>query len=401
MTRTGRATAAQFESSSANALTVPRDVVDQVRARLLATGAAPTTLAVREALRSVGRVLGDESVLGLVGTLRSDLVGLGPLTDLADDPTVTDILVNAPTEVWVDRGSGLERASARFADSAGVSRLAQRLAAAAGRRLDQAVPYVDARLPDGIRLHAVLPPVSEQPVLSLRLPARRGFGLDDLVAAGSINADGAAWLRSIVRSRLAFLVTGGTGCGKTTVLGALLGLVPGNDRIVVVEDTAELAPEHPHVLRLQARTANVEGAGVVTVRDLVRQALRMRPDRLVVGEVRGAEVVDLLAALNTGHEGGCGTVHANAAASLPARLEALATAAGLPRDAVHSQVGAGVQAVVHVTRRDGRRWIGEIGVVERGADGLSCVVPALLLGPDEVRAGPGLPTLRHRIEAAS
>jgi len=243
--------------------------------------------------------------------------------------------------------------------------------------------------------------VSEQPVLSLRLPARRGFGLDDLVAAGSINADGAAWLRSIVRSRLAFLVTGGTGCGKTTVLGALLGLVPGNDRIVVVEDTAELAPEHPHVLRLQARTANVEGAGVVTVRDLVRQALRMRPDRLVVGEVRGAEVVDLLAALNTGHEGGCGTVHANAAASLPARLEALATAAGLPRDAVHSQVGAGVQAVVHVTRRDGRRWIGEIGVVERGADGLSCVVPALLLGPDEVRAGPGLPTLRHRIEAAS
>ena len=174
------------------------------------------------------------------------------------------------------------------------------------------------------------------------MPARRGFGLDDLVAAGSVTEQAADWLRAIIAARKSFLVTGGTGCGKTTVLGALLTLVPESQRIVVVEDTAELAPFHPHVLRLQARNANVEGAGVVTVRDLVKQALRMRPDRLVVGEVRGAEVVDLLAALNTGHEGGCGTVHANAPESLPARLEALATAAGMPREAVHSQVAAPV-----------------------------------------------------------
>ena len=370
-------------------------LVDQVRGHLLALGAVPTSGSVRAALRSEGRVLGDQIVRSLVELLRSDLVGLGPLAALVGDPEVTDVLVNAPDEVWIDRGSGLERVNTRFVDAQGVGRLAQRLAASAGRRLDQAVPYVDARLPDGIRLHAVLPPVSEQPCLSLRLPARRGFGLDELVGAGSITSDAAAWLRAIVAARLAFLVTGGTGCGKTTVLGALLGLVGPNERLVLVEDTAELAPDHPHVLRLQARTANVEGAGLVTVRDLVRQALRMRPDRLVVGEVRGAEVVDLLAALNTGHEGGCGTVHANDPASLPARLEALATAAGMPREAVHSQVIAGVHAVIHVERRQGRRRISEVGVVERDDDGLARVATALTFDPADVRAGPALPALRH------
>ena len=178
-------------------------------------------------------------------------------------------------------------------------------------------------------------------------------------------------LRRVVAARLAFLVTGGTGTGKTTLLATLLAEADPRDRVVVVEDASELRPRHPHVVRLEARPPNLEGRGAVTLRDLVRQALRMRPDRLVVGEVRGPEVLDLLAALNTGHEGGCGTVHANGPGEVPARLEALAAAAGLPRSALHSQVGAGLHAVVHLVRlRDGRRVVSEVRVLEAGTDGL-------------------------------
>ena len=377
------------------------ELVADVRTNLLASGSTPTSASVRESLSVLGRVLGEESLQALVEALRSDLVGLGPLTALASDPDVTDILVNGPAEVWIDRGHGLERTDVTFSDAHGVRRLAVRLAAAAGRRLDQAVPFVDARLPDGLRLHALLPPLSDRPLLSLRTPARRGFGLSDLIAAQSISTDGAKWLRAIVAARLSFLVTGGTGCGKTTVLGALLGLVPPTQRMIVVEDTAELAPDHPHVLRLQARNANVEGVGQVSVRDLVRQALRMRPDRLVVGEVRGAEVVDLLAALNTGHEGGCGTVHANSPQALPARLEALGTAAGLPRDAVHSQMVAGVNVVVHVSRVMGRRRVSEVGVLQRGVDGWAQVTTALYLDGERMVAGPAIDALHAAVAAAS
>jgi pilus assembly protein CpaF len=377
------------------------ELVADVRTNLLASGSPPTSGSVRESLSALGRVLGEESLQALVEALRSDLVGLGPLTALASDPDVTDILVNGPAEVWIDRGRGLERTNVTFSDAQGVRRLAVRLAAAAGRRLDQAAPFVDARLPDGIRLHALLPPLCDRPLLSLRTPARRGFGLSDLVEARSISADGAQWLRAIVGARLSFLVTGGTGCGKTTVLGALLGLVPPTHRMIVVEDTAELAPDHPHVLRLQARNANVEGVGLVTVRDLVRQALRMRPDRLVVGEVRGAEVVDLLAALNTGHEGGCGTVHANSPQALPARLEALGTAAGLPRDAVHSQVVAGVNVVIHVSRVAGCRRVSEVGVLQRGLQGWAQVTTALQLDGDRMVAGPAIEALRAAVAAAA
>src|SRR5690606_25793729 len=222
----------------------------------------------------------------------------------------------------------------------------QRLAGSAGRRLDDASPYVDARLPDGARLHAVLAPVSTRGTcLSLRVPPRRAFSLEELTRVGSLTADGAALLRRMVGAKLAFLVSGGTGSGKTTLLSALLSLVPPAERLVLVEDSRELAPDHPHVVQLEARPPNSEGAGEITVRTLVRQALRMRPDRLVVGEVRGAEVVDLLAALNTGHEGGCGTIHANSAAEVPARVEALGIAAGFSRAAVHSQLAAAVHAI--------------------------------------------------------
>jgi pilus assembly protein CpaF len=207
-------------------------------------------------------------------------------------------------------------------------------------------------------------------------------------------------LRALIGARLSFLVSGGTGSGKTTLLSALLGLVGPGERIVLAEDSAELRPDHPHVVRLETRPANQEGAGLVTLQDLVRQALRMRPDRLVVGEVRGAEVVHLLAALNTGHEGGCGTVHANAAADVPARLEALGTAAGLDRAALHSQLAAALSVVLHLARdRSGRRRIAEVRVLERDASGLVRTVPALRWGPRAFVAQQGWPRLRELLRA--
>jgi pilus assembly protein CpaF len=253
-----------------------------------------------------------------------------------------------------------------------------------GRRLDDAAPWVDVGLPDGTRLHAVLPPVSGSGTcLSLRVLRRTRHSLADLASLGTLPGKSEELLRSLVARRLAFLVTGGTGSGKTTLLSALLGAADPRDRIVLCEDAAELTPAHPHVVRLVTRPPNVEGVGTVTLRDLVRQALRMRPDRLVVGEVRGAEVTDLLAALNTGHDGGCGTLHANRPAEVPARLEALGVAAGLDRAAVHSQTAAALALVVHLRRTpQGRRvtelgvvrWTGEHVVVDAGwrADGGDC-----------------------------
>jgi pilus assembly protein CpaF len=283
----------------------------------------------------------------------------------------------------------------RFADDGAFRRLAQRLAAGAGRRLDDASPYVDLRLADGSRFHAVLSPIARPgTTISLRVPRRRAFTLAELEATGTVPAEGVRLLRMIVERRLAFLVSGGTGSGKTTLLNALLSVADPCDRLVLVEDTTELRPDHPHVVGLEARPANVEGAGLVDLRTLVRQALRMRPDRLVVGEVRGAEVVDLLAALNTGHEGGCGTVHANSAADVPARLEGLALAAGMPIPAVHSQMAAALEVVVHCARDgNGRRRVGEIAVLLAGDDGRARTVPAVGFPGDGTvveRAGAGL-----------
>ncbi|MFJ3105931.1 TadA family conjugal transfer-associated ATPase [Streptomyces sp. NPDC086835] len=354
-------------------------LLEAVRQRLAESGAEPTPARVAAALRAQGRLLGDAEVLGGTERLRCELVGTGPLEPLLADPSVTDVLVSAPDRVWVDRGRGLELTEVTFADAASVRRLAQRLAAVAERRLDDARPWVDARLPDGTRMHAVIPPVAVgSTCLSLRVVRPRAFSVGELVTAGTVPPGGDRLLRALIEARLSFLVSGGTGSGKTTLLSTLLGMVGDRERIVLAEDSAELRPEHPHVVRLESRTANQEGAGRVTLRDLVRQALRMRPDRLVVGEVRGAEVTELLAALNTGHEGGCGTVHANAAADVPARLEALGTAAGLDRAALHSQLAAALAVVIHLVRDGaGRRRLAEIHVLERDAAGLVVTVPAL------------------------
>ncbi|MDF3149149.1 TadA family conjugal transfer-associated ATPase [Streptomyces sp. T21Q-yed] len=414
---------------------MPTGLLDGVRQWLAESGAEPTPARVAQALREQGRVLGDAEVLGAAEQLRSELVGSGPLEPLlADpsvtdvlvsapdrvwvdrgglvgsgplepllaDPSVTDVLVSAPDRVWVDRGGGLQLTSVSFPDAAAVRRLAQRLATVAGRRLDDARPWVDARLPDGTRLHAVLPPVAVGcACLSLRVVRPRAFTLDELVAAGTVPPGGDRVLRALVDARLSFLISGGTGSGKTTLLSALLGLAGPGERIVLAEDSAELRPDHPHVVRLESRPANQEGAGLVTLEDLVRQALRMRPDRLVVGEVRGSEVVHLLAALNTGHEGGCGTVHANAAADVPARLEALGTAAGLDRAALHSQLAAALSVVLHLARdRTGRRRISEVHVLERDPSGLVRTVPALRWGAEAFAYERGWERLRGLLRGA-
>lgn len=352
-------------------------LIDRVRERLAAESGPLRPNVVAAAIRAEsGGVLGDTEVLNSLRVLQTELTGAGILEPLLCAEGTTDVLVTAPDSVWVDDGNGLRRTSIRFDDDAAVRRLAQRLALSAGRRLDEAQPWVDGQLRGlgtgrfSVRLHAVLPPIAAGGTcLSLRVLRPATQDLAALVRSGAIAPAAADLLDDIIGARLALLISGGTGAGKTTLLSAVLGAVAANERIVCVEDAAELAPAHPHLVKLVARSANVEGVGEVTVRDLVRQALRMRPDRIVVGEVRGAEVVDLLGALNTGHDGGAGTVHANSPGEVPARLEALAALGGLDRAALHSQLAAAVQVVLHVSRdRNGARRLSEIGVLKRGDD---------------------------------
>ncbi|WP_040162387.1 TadA family conjugal transfer-associated ATPase [Nigerium massiliense] len=356
--------------------------LDEVRGRLSAQGQQATPVAVADALRWLGHVVSDASVLATVDQLRRDSRGAGPLEPLLRDPAVTDVLVNGPDAVYVDRGGGLERAPVTFSSEEEVRRLGVRLAAMVGRRLDDGQPFVDARLPDGTRVHAVLGSVAHPGTcLSLRVPSRVRLTLDDWRGSG-LSAAGVDALRDLVAARRAFLISGGTGTGKTTLLSSLLGEVPGRERLVIVEDSRELDPPHPHVVRLEGRPPNAEGAGAVTLTQLVRQALRMRPDRLVVGEVRGAELTDLLIALNTGHEGGCGTIHANSAEAVVARLEALGALGGLDRSALHAQVAAALEVVVQLRRDGGRRFVEQIAVFEPGHDGLVRCVPALTFDVD-------------------
>lgn len=321
-------------------------------------------------IREEAVVISDVDVLAAMRQLRDDTSGAGPLEPLLVGGGVTDICVNAPDRVFVDRGHGLERSEIRFDSEESVRRLATRLALRCGRRLDDAQPYCDGhfRRPDGsiIRFHAVLAPTAVAGTcLSLRVLRTTTATLDELVASGTMDEERAEMLREIVRARRAFVIVGGTGSGKTTLLSAMLAEVAPHERILAIEDTLELTPNHPHVLNLNTRAVNTEGAGQVTIADLVRQSLRMRPDRIVVGEIRGAEVTDLLAALNTGHEGGAGTLHANAIEEVPARFEALAALGGMGRDALHAQLAPALDTVIVMQRRpDGRRVLHQIGVLE-------------------------------------
>ena len=360
-------------------------LIDRVRERLAAESAPLRPNVVAAAIRAEsGGVLGDTEVLSNLRMLQTELTGVGILEPLLCAEGTTDVLVTAPDAVWVDDGNGLRRSSIRFADEDAVRRLAQRLASSVGRRLDEAQPWVDGQLTGvaagqfTVRLHAMLAPIaSGGTCLSLRVLRPATQGLATLTQSGAIAGEAAILLDGMIAARLAFLVSGGTGAGKTTLLAATLGEVSPEERIICVEDAAELEPRHPHLVKLVARSANVEGVGEITVRNLVRQALRMRPDRIVVGEVRGAEVVDLLAALNTGHDGGAGTVHANNPAEVPARLEALAALGGLDRAALHSQLAAAVQVLLHVGRDpNGKRRLSEIAVLRRDGNGMVGVATA-------------------------
>jgi pilus assembly protein CpaF len=299
--------------------------------------------------------------------------GLGPLEPLLADPAVDEVMVNGPDSVYVERGGRVTRAAVRFAGEAELMHAIERVLAPLGRRVDEAAPLCDARLPDGSRVNVVIPPLSlSGPCLTIRRFRREGFSLRDLVSRGTMPVAVAELLAVCVAARASILVSGGTGSGKTTTLNALSGAIPGEERIVTIEDAAELRLRQRHVVRLEARPANLEGRGEVTIRQLVRNALRMRPDRIVVGEVRGPEALDMLQALNTGHDGSLTTVHANSPADALRRVETLALMAGvgLPHAAVREQVASAVDLVVHQARRaDGTRVVASVLEVHGGGEG--------------------------------
>ena len=374
-------------------------VLEAVREDLVRSPGPLDVPRVVQVLRGQGRVLGAAATLELTDRLRAHVDGLGPLQGLIS-PGVTDLLVNDDGSVWVEDADGLHRTTTHLGPEQARD-LAVRLATSGGRRLDDAVPTADAHLPSGIRFHAVLPPLSPGgTILSLRLPGRDRFTLEDLAQRGALVDASRAVLEAIIAARVPFLVTGGTGTGKSTLLAAMLRTAPAAERIVVVEDVLELDVDHPHVVHLQSRHANSEGAGAVGLAELVRQSLRMRPDRIVLGECRGGEIRELLQALNTGHEGGCGTVHANTAADVPTRLEALGALGGLDRAALAAQVASALEVVVHLGRTDGVREVQEIALLERGADGLLRARTALRVHGSRLREGPAAAALAARLAGA-
>ncbi|MGH2982441.1 MAG: CpaF family protein [Solirubrobacterales bacterium] len=309
----------------------------------------------------------------IVARILRDTVGLGPLEELLADPEVEEVMVNGPDCVYVERRGRIEPTEVRFADEAELRNAIERILAPLGRRVDELSPMVDARLRDGSRVNVVIPPLAvDGPALSIRRFAAARPGPERLVELGTLTAQMRDLLRSAVSERRSLLVSGGTGSGKTTMLNALSSFVAGQDRVVTIEDAAELRLQQPHVVRLESRPPSVEGRGEVTIRDLLRNALRMRPDRIAIGEVRGPEALDLLTALNTGHRGALSTVHANSPADALRRLETLALMAGvgLPHAAIREQLGHGFEVVIHMERLpDGRRTVTEIAEVVRAAGG--------------------------------
>jgi len=358
------------------------------------------------------RVLVDRDAAALPEPDRDDLArrivrlstGLGPLDPLLDDPDVDEVMVNGPGRVWVERRGRVEQSGVRFDDEAALRHCIERILAPLGRRVDEASPLCDARLPDGSRVNVVIPPLAlAGPCMTIRKFRRHGFSLEELVANKTLPPFLAEFLARAVRSRASVLVSGGTGSGKTTTLNSLSGEIPDGERIVTIEDAAELRLRQRHVVALESRPANLEGKGEVTIRQLVRNALRMRPDRIVVGEVRGAEALDMLQALNTGHEGSLTTVHANSPEDALRRVETLALMAGLglPHSAVREQVASAIDLVVHQARLpDGARRISLVSEVVRAPGGAGTrELYRVVDGRPRWRASSGS-ALAERLEAA-
>ena len=312
--------------------------------------------------------LSDEERQTLVRDVSNDVMGYGPMAGFLDDDTITEIMVNSTNPIYVERDGQLHRTTARFLSEDHLRRIIERIVGQIGRRIDESSPMVDARLPDGSRVNAVIPPLAvDGPALTIRKFARESLQVDDLINFGTITAEVADLLEACVRGRLNILVSGGTGTGKTTLLNVLSSFVPDNQRIVTIEDAVELQLRQEHVVRLESRPPNVEGRGEITIRDLVRNALRMRPDRIIVGEVRSAEALDMLQAMNTGHEGSLSTVHANSPRDAVTRLETMVLMAGvdLPIRAAREQISSAIDLIIHLARMgDGSRRVTKIGEVQ-------------------------------------
>ena len=298
----------------------------------------------------------------------SDIVlGLGPLEEFTDDPTVTEIMVNGADKIYVERNGRIEFTGARFHNDEQLRRTIDKIVSKVGRRIDESSPYVDARLPDGSRVNAVIPPLAlDGPALTIRRFAAEPYRTDDLVEFGTISGSVAEFLNACVRGRVSMLVSGGTGAGKTTTLNVLSSYIPDDERILTIEDAAELKMQQPHVVRLESRPPNIEGKGQVAIRDLVRNALRMRPDRIIVGEVRGGETIDMLQAMNTGHDGSICTIHANSPRDVLSRLETMTLMAGMELTvrAIREQIASAIDLIVHQERmKDGTRRITHVSEV--------------------------------------
>jgi len=325
------------------------------------------TVAISEILDEEGRLLTDADRARLIEEIKNELLGLGPLEPLLWDDEITDILVNGPSQVYVERGGKLYLTDVSFQDDQHLMLIIDRIVSQVGRRVDEASPMVDARLPDGSRINAIIPPLAiDGPSLSIRRFGKKRYDIAGLVEQGTVTWEMVEFLMAVVRARLNILVCGGTGSGKTTMLNCLSAFVPENERIVTIEDSAELSLQQPHVVRLETRPANMEGKGEVTQRDLVKNTLRMRPDRIVVGEVRSAEVFDMLQAMSTGHDGSIATIHANSARECLGRLEMMMLLSGfpIPQRAMRQQVAAAVNMIVHVARlSDGSRKLMKISEI--------------------------------------
>jgi len=354
------------------------ELAEALRARLLeraSDGDVPLDARIRAVVDAEAAVLSAGQREELVRRVAERSFGLGPLEAVLADPAVDEVMVNGPGTVWIERAGRIERAGAGFGSEAELRHVIERILAPLGRRVDEAEPLADARLPDGSRVNVIIPPLSLQgPVLTIRRFRRRGLGPGELVELGTLDAPLHGFLEQCVRGRLNVLVSGGTGSGKTTTLNALSAFIHPGERIVTIEDAAELRLQQPHVIRLESRPPNLEGRGEVSIRDLVRNALRMRPDRIVVGEVRGAEALDMLAAMTTGHDGSLSTVHAGSAEEALRRVETLALMAdvALPHGAVRDQVAGAIDLVLHQARlADGRRAVTAVSEVSRLAGGVA------------------------------
>jgi pilus assembly protein CpaF len=328
---------------------------------------AKITAAISELLDEEGRLLTESDRIRLIDEIKNELLGLGPLEPLLWDDEITDILVNGHNQVYVERAGKLHRSDVSFQDDQHLLLIIDRIVSQVGRRVDEASPMVDARLPDGSRINAIIPPLAvDGPSLSIRRFGRKRYTIEDLVSKDTITSEMVEFLQGVVRARLNVLVVGGTGSGKTTMLNCLSCFIPEDERIVTIEDSAELSLQQPHVVRLETRPPNVEGKGEVTQRELVKNCLRMRPDRIIVGEVRGAEVFDMLQAMSTGHDGSIATIHANTSRDGLSRLEMMMMLAGfsIPQRAMRQQIASAINLIVHVSRlSDGTRKVMRISEI--------------------------------------